>query len=294
MYRDFYGLSEVPFSPHPDADYWFENSRFKHVREGLSYILREQSGFIVLTGPAGTGKSQTIGHLLAGFPANVTAGYVNNNYFRDIDELFQWILLAFDCDYHANSRAEFFHIFADFLITQHKKGQRVILIIEEAHQLSPKALDQLRMLANINANKQQLLRLILVGQPKLLETLKAPRNLAFAQGVMVERQLYPLNSSDTTAYIYYRIEGAGGDPFFFSQEACETVWRHTLGIPRLINTLCDAALLNAFNQKIEVIESSLVEMTVSDLSLCLNTVNTLRESTKEEGLNYFNGVAHKS
>lgn len=294
MYRSFYGLSEVPFSPHPDIDYWFENKRFKHVREGLSYILREQSGFVVLTGPAGTGKSQAVGRLLASFPTNVTAGYVNNNYFRDIDELLQWILLAFDCDYHGSSRTELFHILADFLIKQHGKGQRVILIIEEAHQLSPKALDQLRMLANINANKQQLLRLILVGQPKLLETLRAPRNLVFAQGVAVERQLYPLNSSDTTLYIHHRIECAGGDPFFFPKEACETVWRYTLGVPRLINTLCDISLLNAFNQQIEVIESPLIEITASDLPLCLNTANTLRKSTAEEEGHHFNGVAHKS
>ena len=294
MYRSFYGLSEIPFSPHPDVDYWFENSRFKHAREGLDHALREQTGFIVLTGPAGTGKSQTIGQLLASLPSTVTVGYVNNNYFRDIDELLQWILLAFDCDYHANSRTELFHLLADFLINEHGKGQRVVLIIEEAHQLSPKALDQLRMLANINANKQQLLRLILVGQPKLLDTLRSPRNLVFTQGVAIERQLYPLNSSDTTAYIYHRIERAGGDPFFFSKEACETVWRYTLGVPRLINALCDISLVNAFNQQVEIIESSLIEVTASDLPLCLNTTNSLRKSTKQEGLNYFNGVAHRS
>ncbi|HAD10278.1 MAG TPA: general secretion pathway protein [Gammaproteobacteria bacterium] len=280
MYQKFYGLAEAPFSPYPDVDFWYQSGRYQSALDGVRLSLAEQAGLVVMTGPAGIGKSTVAGQFLSSLSSGVTAGYLSNTIYRDVEELLKWILLSFDCDYRTGDRVSLFHIFADFLIKQHQEGQKVVLMLDEAHTLSHRAFNQLKMLTNINANKRQLLRLVLIGQPKLIELLKDARNSFFTQCVTVERQLFPLNSTETVEYIHYRIRKAGGDPFFFPEDACEMVWQHASGLPRVINALCDASLLKAHAEHIEVVDPKTVEGAASELSVSIHAAEHICEALK--------------
>ena len=257
MYEKFYSLNEKPFSLLPDPEYLYLSKKHKMALTLLEYGILNQAGFCVISGQAGAGKTTLIRYLLSLFDDELNVGLLTNTH-QSFDELLTWILLAFDLDHSSKTKAALYQTFVDFLIDQYANKRHTVLIVDEAQNMLPETLEELRMLSNINSEKDQLLQIILVGQPKLLENLRRPDLKQFAQRVAVDYNLEQLDLEETTAYIKHRLKVAGGHPAIFHKEACEQVYKHSKGVPRLINMLCDTALVYGYADQAKVIDANII------------------------------------
>ncbi len=263
MYKSFYGLKEKPFSLLPDPAYLYLSKQHEMAMTLLEYSLENQAGFCVISGKAGTGKTTLLRRLLNQIGNDVSIGLISNTH-HSFGELLRWILQAFSLENTGKTRAQLHQIFVDYLIGQYAKNRRTMLIIDEAQNMSSDALEELRMLSNINSEKDLLLQVILVGQSPLREILRRPELEQFAQRIAVDYHLESLSQEETRAYIRHRIIVAGGEHELFSEDACDAVFEHCGGIPRLINLLCDYALVYAYASQAAVVTGDLVEQVVSE------------------------------
>ncbi|MDH5572218.1 MAG: AAA family ATPase [Gammaproteobacteria bacterium] len=257
MYEKFYHLKEKPFSLLPDPEYLYLSKKHKMALTLLEYGILNQAGFCVVSGQAGAGKTTLIRHLLNLFDDEISVGLLTNTH-QSFDELLTWILLAFEQDYSGKTKAALYQTFVDFLIDQYAKKRHTVLIVDEAQNMSPETLEELRMLSNINSEKDQLLQIILVGQPRLLENLRRPDLKQFAQRVAVDYNLEQLDQEETTAYIQHRLKVAGGHPAIFHRDACKLVYKYSKGVPRLINLLCDTALVYGYSEQAKIIDEEII------------------------------------
>jgi len=246
MYESYYGLSGKPFSLLPDADFLYLSRRHRLAINLLEYGMMTQAGFIVISGEVGAGKTTVIRRYLKDDRPDVTVGVITNS-SASFGSLLTWVAMAFDIDRQGNDDAELHDRFIHFLLEQYALGKRTVLIIDEAQNLTPAALEDLRMLSNVNNEKDQILQIILVGQPELLETLSRPALRQFVQRISVHCHITPLSAKDTFGYIRHRLGIVGGAPVLFDDDACSAVHYFSKGIPRLINLLCDVALLYGFS-----------------------------------------------
>jgi len=263
MYEKFFNLREKPFSLLPDPDYLYLGRQHSMAFTMLDYGLSSQAGFTVVTGEIGSGKTTLIRHLLNQHDKDVTVGLITNTH-KSLGSLLQWVLLAFSLDYKNKSEIECYEMLVDFMIDEYRQGRRVVLIIDEAQNMEAETLEQLRMLSNVNADKDQIIQLILVGQPELRETLKRPDLVQFAQRIAVDYHLGPLDRQDALNYVRHRLRTAGGDPELISEDACHGAQQVTGGIPRLINTLCDTALVYAYGANQRRVTLDLMKEVIKD------------------------------
>jgi len=265
MYESYYGLREKPFSLLPDPAFLYMSEKHRRALAILRYGLMNEAGFTVITGEIGSGKTTLIRELLNEIERDysMTAATVSNTH-RTFGELLEWVLLAFNLEYRGKKKVELYQTLADFIAAEHNQGRRTVLIIDEAQNLDVEALEQLRMLSNINAERDQVLQLILVGQPALREILRLPELRQFAQRIGVAYNLKTLNLEETWHYIRHRLQVAGGDPNLFDTKACAAVHYYTGGTPRLINVLCDTALVYGFGEQKQRIDLDLVIEVVRD------------------------------
>ncbi|MFN2308942.1 MAG: ExeA family protein [Gammaproteobacteria bacterium] len=258
MYEAHFGLREKPFSLLPDPSFLYLSDKHRMALALLQYGLSSQAGFTAITGGIGTGKTTLIRHLLNNMEQNVTVGLISNTH-RSFGDLLQWILLAFNLDYAGKGKVELYQTFVEFMIREYANRRRTVLIVDEAQNMAIDALEELRMLSNVNADKDQVLQVILVGQQQLRDTLRRPELVQFAQRIAVDYHLTPLTAADTQAYIQHRVSVAGGDPGLFTEAACAAVHQHSNGVPRLVNLLCDIALVYGYAEKRDQIDVDLIE-----------------------------------
>lgn len=258
MYESHFGLQERPFSLLPDPSFLYFSEKHRMALALLEYGLSNQAGFTVITGGIGTGKTTLIRHLLNNMAQDVTVGLITNTH-RSFGELLQWILLAFNLPHRDKNKVEMYHIFVDFMIAEYANNRRTVLIVDEAQNMAAETLEELRMLSNVNADKDQVLQIILVGQQQLRDTLRRPDLVQFAQRIAVDYHLTPLTAEETRAYIHHRINVAGGNPLLFTDPACAAVHRHSNGVPRLVNLLSDIALVYAYAEQRDEVDAELVE-----------------------------------
>ena len=263
MYRSFYGLKEKPFSLLPDPAFLYLSPQHEMAISLLDYSLENQAGFCVVTGKAGTGKTILLRRLLNRIGDDISVGLITNTH-HSFGELLRWILHAYNLDDSGGSRARLHQVFIDYLIAQYARNRRTMLIVDEAQNMSVAALEELRMLSNINSEKDLLLQVILVGQPPLRDILRRPELEQFAQRVAVDYHIEPLNAAETRGYIRHRLQVAGGECELFTGDACEAVHVRSNGIPRLINLLCDLALVYGYAAQAAVITGQLVEQVVRE------------------------------
>jgi general secretion pathway protein A len=263
MYESFYGMNKRPFALTPDPAFLFLSAKHSLALSMLEYSLTGQAGFTVVTGEIGSGKTTLIREFLKRADRMTNVGLISNTHTA-FGDLLQWVLLAFDIRTEAADKPSRYQAFLRYLIEKHRAGKRTVLIVDEAQNLSVDALEELRLLSNVNADKDQLLQMILMGQPELLENLRRPELRQFAQRISVHCHLSPLTYAETRGYILHRLRVAGADPSLFDSHAIFLIYYFAGGIPRLINSICDMALVYGFAEGRRAIDIDMILAVVCD------------------------------
>ncbi|WP_417498675.1 ExeA family protein [Methylophaga sp.] len=245
MYTEHFGLNFKPFNLVPDPKFLYLSPVHKKALTMLEYGLMSQAGFTVVTGEIGAGKTTLIRSLLKQLDDEYLIGLINNT-SESFGELMEWVLDALEIPSSATDNAGRYRDYVDFVIEQHAKGKKIVLIVDEAQNLSVKALEELRLLSNVNIDADIFMQLVLTGQPELSDKLNLPELEQFAQRIGVEYHLKALSYPETQKYIEHRMEIAGADHKIFTNEACAAIFCYSEGVPRRINNLCDFALVYAF------------------------------------------------
>ncbi len=263
MYESFYKFKEKPFSLLPDPAFLYLGKQHSNAFATLEYGIMEQLGITVITGEIGSGKTSLVRHLLNKLETNFTVGLIANTH-QTLGDVLPWVALAFGLPYQNKTKVELYDNFVKFLIKEYARGKRTVLIVDEAQNMDLDTLEELRMLSNINSDKDQVLQLILLGQPELREMLRQPKLEQFAQRIAANFHLEALSAEETYHYIQHRLKVAGGNTALFETAACEMIYEHTRGIPRLINMLCDMALVYGFSEKQRSINARIIAEVISD------------------------------
>jgi len=269
VYEKHFGFREKPFSLLPDPAFLYLGRQHSLAYSLLEYGVLNHAGFTVVTGEVGCGKTTLIRHLLNHLDEEVTVGLISNTHKRFADVL-AWVLMAFGLDYESGGPVRQYQTFVDFLVTEYTHGRRVVLIVDEAQNLDASALEELRVLSNVNADKDQVIQLVLVGQPELKTTLEDPDLRQLAQRVVAHYYLLPLSENETAHYIRHRLVHAGGSPNLFTDEACQQVHYYAAGVPRLINLLADTALVYGFAEDAQEIGADLVQSVIDERAAGMN------------------------
>lgn len=264
LYSDYFGLRERPFKLLPDPDFLFWSKIHKRAYAVLEYGILSSAPITVVTGEVGAGKTTLVQQLLQSIDDTVTVGLISNAQ-GGRGELLQWVLNALSVSSDAgNDYVDLFQKLQDFLIEEYSEGRKVILIIDEAQNLSPEGLEELRMLTNINSNKDEVLQLVLVGQPQLRKMIMHPDLQQFAQRVSAFYHIPPMDRDTMGDYVRHRMQHAGGSGNEFTDQALDRVYHASDGVPRLVNKLCDFALLYTATENREVVTASAVDEVLSD------------------------------
>lgn len=258
MYEELYELRARPFLTVPDPDFlcWTEAHTLAFTM--LRYGVMTRAPITVVTGEIGSGKTTLLRQLMRELPDDLEIGLISNAQ-ANRGELLQWVLMALDQPVmEGESYIKLFRRLQDHVIDAYAAGRRVVLIFDEAQNLGVETLEELRMLSNINADKDELLQLILVGQPQLRELLSRPELTQFTQRIASDFHLEPLSVDEVERYIQHRLEVAGARWRIFPRRTCELAHRASRGVPRLVNILCDLCLVYGYAANVKVIDEGLM------------------------------------
>jgi general secretion pathway protein A len=243
MYCQFYGLRERPFNVTSDPAFFFLSKKHKEALSHLSYGVSQRKGILVLTGEVGTGKTTLCRYFLSHLGRKVKTAFILNPYFSEM-ELLEAIVKDFGLRGAFSSRLALIARLNKFLLRESLAGNNIVLIIDEAQNLNSNLLEQVRLLSNLETEKEKLLQVILVGQPELTRRLNLHDLRQLGQRIMVRFHISPLEQGEIKNYINHRLSVAGSaGRIEFTDEAIRAIWEYSTGTPRLINTLCDRALL---------------------------------------------------
>src|SRR5690349_24769276 len=267
MYLSFFGLNEKPFAITPDPRYLYLSERHAEALAHLLYGINEAGGFVQLTGEVGTGKTTIVRSLLAQTPKNAEIALILNPKMT-APEFLLTICEELGIgvpDSAEHSLKDLVDILSQYLLRAHANGQRVVLVVDEAQNLAPEVLEQVRLLTNLETNTQKLLQIILIGQPELRELLARNELRQLAQRITGRYHLDPLSAAETSAYVRHRLRVAGATTDIFTPPALNEVYRLSGGVPRVINVIADRALLGAYTQDRHRVASSLVRNAATEV-----------------------------
>ncbi|HEY0683440.1 MAG TPA: AAA family ATPase [Steroidobacter sp.] len=267
MYTSFFGLGEKPFAITPDPRYLFMSERHAEALAHLLYGITEAGGFIQLTGEVGTGKTTIVRSLLERMPGHADVAVILNPQLTPVEFVLTICeeLGIFMRDEDATSIKDLVDLLNRRLLEAHAKGRRIVVIVDEAQNLSPATLEQVRLLTNLETASQKLLQIILIGQPELREVLDRVELRQLAQRITGRYHLSPLSRTETASYVNHRLKVAGANGEIFSNLALREVHRLSGGIPRIINVICDRALLGAFTQEQHRIGPGMIREAASEV-----------------------------
>ena len=265
MYLEFLGLREKPFAVTSDPAFLYLSRRHREALSHMMYGIRERKGFIAITGEIGTGKTTLCKALLRQLdPATKTALILHSG-LSEL-QLLQTIVQDFGLNPMRHNRLNLFNQLNGFLLEQAGFGHNPVLIIDEAQNLTPRELEQIRMLSNLETDKDKLIQIILVGQPQLNEKLNLPSMQQIHQRISVRYHIQPLDADEVRTYIDHRLQLAGSNgSLAWTNEAIEEVYRHSRGIPRLINSICDRALLACYVFQVKAVDGAIVRRGYQEL-----------------------------
>jgi general secretion pathway protein A len=281
MYEDYYGFTEKPFSLTPDPKYLYKSETHANAFDLLQYAIRRREGFVVITGDIGTGKTTLCRAIMEQLDRNTFTALVLNPFISE-EDLLRLVLRDFGVVSRKDvkrgrlagiTKQDLIDTLNEFLLSIQQLGARALLIIDEAQNLPHQVLEQIRILSNLETNKEKLLQIVLVGQLNLQSTLRSADMRQLDQRVSIRYQLKPLNRDECAAYVAHRLAIAGGSATVsFTSRAVDLVHRYTGGTPRLINLLCDRALLGGYSARSNRIMPDLVARAAENLDLALTRV----------------------
>jgi len=298
MYADFYRLSAQPFQLTPDARFFFESTVHRQAMAYLVYGLHHAEGFIIITGEVGAGKTILVENLLSTIDRSnfVTTKIVTTQLASD--DLLHLVAAGFGIAKEGLAKGPLLQRISDFALAQHRNGRRVLLIVDEAQNLSFEALEELRMLSNIFFDRTMALQSFLLGQPQFRATLGSPRLEQLRQRVTAAYHLGPLNEAESKAYVEHRLRRADwtGDPHF-SEDCFPLIHQRTGGVPRQINTLCSRLLLFGFLEELHTLTANSVQKVANDLreEIALVAAPTVADIPAEPGgsPDVFSQITHR-
>jgi general secretion pathway protein A len=267
MYAAYFGLKENPFKLVPEPRYLFLSEHHRDALNCLIYGIEEKKGFILVTGGIGTGKTTICRSLLASLGDSVETALIFNTAISEI-ELLETMMTEYGIAAPGGQSSKKIYVDAlnAFLLAKFAAGKNVVLLIDEAQNLSHGVLEQVRMLSNLETEREKLIQIVLIGQPELNEALMLPALRQLNERITVRHDLRPLSPDDVRSYIEYRLQVAGGPGSIrFTAGAFRLLYDYTEGIPRRINAVCDRALLIAYTKGVSAIDRKLVKLAVCDI-----------------------------
>ena len=265
MYLDYYGLTEPPFDITPNPRFLFYSAKHREAFNHLLYGIRERKGFVQLTGEVGAGKTTLCRAMLEHLDKHYATALILNP-VMSAEELVKAIALEYCLPVHGLDRLDILSVINNFLLQQVERGRETVLIIDEAQDMTDELLEQVRLLSNLETDDRKLLQIILFGQPELRERLNAYRLRQLRQRITVRYHLPPLTRYEVTQYVQHRIHISGGNGTpHFTRAALWRVHHYSKGIPRLVNAVCDKALLAGFVQQREQINFRMIGQAVREL-----------------------------
>jgi general secretion pathway protein A len=264
MYEAFFGLKENPFNLNPDPEYIFMSDGHENAHTHLEYAIMESKGFVVLTGEIGAGKTTLLNLFINEIPEDYNVGLINHTFVTPI-QFVRKVCREFEVDVNGSDKETMLDAFHEFLLEQYAQNRRVVLIVDEAQNLASKTLEEMRMLSNLESDKSHLIQIILVGQPELKTKLKKKELEQLAQRITVHFHLEALGRQEVHAYILYRLKVGGAKRAnIFTDEAMDAIARYSKGIPRMINIICDAALVYAFADSKEFVDVNIINDVIKE------------------------------
>jgi len=265
MYERYFGLKEKPFNVTADPSFLFFSRRHKEAFSHLAYGIKERKGFLEITGEIGAGKTTLCKALLSSLDKQTKTAIVLNPQLSK-HQLLKSIVQDLGIQANKSSRNSILDKLNEFLIEQLSLGNNVVLIVDEAQNLRASLLEQIRLLSNLETEKEKLLQIVLVGQPELRDKLKLPKLKQLRQRISVRYHILPLERDEIDKYIKHRLSVAGSaNSVRFNQGVTEEIYRYSEGIPRLINILCDKALLAAFVRETKTIDKKMIKECIDEL-----------------------------
>ena len=266
MYESFFSLKEKPFTITSNPSFLFLSKRHQEALSHLLYGIKERIGFIEITGEVGTGKTTLCRALLNRLDEKTRSAFIFNSNMTG-SQLMQTIVEDLGIPTSEKGRGGLFSALNRFLIKQLSLDNNVVLIIDEAQNLTGKLLEQIRMLSNLEAENQKLIQIVLVGQPELRDKLNTPSLRQLRQRIAIRCQIEALTKEELALYIEHRLRlaGANGDGPSFESDALEEIFRYTAGIPRLINIVCDRALLTGYVTEQKIIDREVIKQSIHEI-----------------------------
>ncbi len=277
MYLAFYNLLEKPFNINTDPRFLWRGEKHQEALANLKYGLMEANGYVVLTGDVGTGKTTLVNALIEALDDNVLVANINHPTL-DTVEFFNLIAKTYDASARITSKTDFLFFFKDFLQRAHDEGKVVLLVIDEAHRLSRDLLEEIRLLSNVEQAGNKLINIIFVGQDELKDVILCPECRALRQRITLFYDIEPLSGNETHEYVNHRLNVAGTDERLFSPAAVREIQNFTRGYPRLINILCDRALLTGYVKEQKVIGADIIVECAQEISFLDPRASTVRTS----------------
>jgi putative secretion ATPase (PEP-CTERM system associated) len=267
VYETFFGLRAKPFQLNPDPDFFFGSRGHKRAMAYLEYGLHQGEGFIVITGEVGAGKTTLVRNLLRRIPSDTVSAAQIVSTQVDADDLLRLVAAGFGIEHAGTDKSTLLGRLEDHFRALNADGRRALLIVDEAQNLSLRAIEELRMLSNFQVGTRSLVQSFLVGQPEFREIMQRPEMRQLKQRVIASYHLGPLDAAETQAYVEHRLHHVGwkDDPFL-APEAFDRIHHHTAGVPRRINTLCDRVLLATFLAEAHRIEGKDIDEVAAELS----------------------------
>jgi len=264
MYEKFYNLKENPFNMTPDTRYFYPSEKHQEALDNLLYAITERKGFVVITGEIGAGKTTVCRALINQLSPNTKVSLIFSTQLGT-KELISSILEDFGLEPVKGAKSRLLSQLNEFLIQELSNDNNVVLIIDEAQNLSKSVLEEIRMLSNLETEREKLIQIILMGQPELREKLRTASLEQFKQRISLYYHLTPLDKHDTEGYIKHRLTMASNNGIeLFTQEAFDKIYEYSHGVPRLINSLCDRALLNGFAENKTTVDINIIEEAIKE------------------------------
>ncbi len=279
MYLELFKLQDLPFRLSPDPAFLYLSKHHARAKAYMESTIWFTDGFVVITGEIGSGKTTLIETFLRELEKDVVVAQVNQTQISAI-EFLQAVLVQFGFSPFKMKKAEVLSTLNSFLVEQYANNRRVLLIVDEAQNLGDKVLEEIRLLSGVETTREKVLRIILAGQPELSDKLNSPELLQLSQRIRLRFHLTPLSKTDSRAYVQHRLEVAGSQGRQIFDENCfPTIFRYTGGTPRLINTLCDTAMMAAFARDQEIVTLEDVETAIRELQWVEYSARTQRSAT---------------